>query len=36
MAEASEHAHTTLAIVEQALNGREYLADPGVHGSRTS
>ena len=29
MADASERAHTTLAIVEQALEGREYLADPG-------
>lgn len=29
MADASERAHTTLAVVEQALEGREYLADPG-------
>jgi glutathione S-transferase len=29
MADAIERAHTTLAIVEQALEGRDYLADPG-------
>jgi glutathione S-transferase len=29
MADAIERAHTTLGIVEQALEGREYLADPG-------
>src|SRR5262249_51593798 len=29
MADARERAHTTLAVVERALDGREYLADPG-------
>lgn len=29
MADARGRAHTTLAVVEDALQGREYLADPG-------